>query len=158
MPTIARNKRDTRKQQAMIRDRRQAAGRRLAALRPALQLLLQLLLQLTAGGSRALAIDHRRPNLSRLLESAGVGELAAGGRLSEEQVRLIRQISAIYLDEDELGERERALLESIGLGSVDAKSKLSLKVLFNNRLRNALKLERLEEGLRGLAGGPPEHQ
>lgn len=86
--------------------------------------------------------NNARPSFTSLLASTGVYEQKEP--MNEEQSELIRRISSIYADEDDLGARERELLAGF---KVDSSAQPKLKVLFNQRLSNSLRMERLLERL-----------
>ena len=95
-----------------------------------------------------LAATARAPNensfglsLGEMLERSGLQSQATD--LTEEQLELVKQMSDVYASDDELEEKERALIEAAGLGAPNAVDKNTLKAISNRHLVNSIKLDKL---------------
>lgn len=133
------------------------ATAKMATIQKTSILLLAVILSLAVIVTRA----HELPPLGKMLELAGLGEEGKDGEfapLTPEQLKIVDEMSQVYEAEDDLHDRERALLHKVGLRRPDGVEKGKLLVMYNNHLLASRRLGELARQLRASVAAQKEQQ
>lgn len=104
-----------------------------------------LALSLLAGG-HLLASALTFPQLNEVLKGAGLDRQK--GEISEQEIKIVEQISRLYEDNENLSDREGALLENLGTAKPNPQQKNILLAIYNMHLINRAQMNSLSEKLK----------